>query len=371
MPPEMRRRRNELVRRVQRVDDVAGVFAEASSRLRRLVPFDAAVWVSTDPATGLATAPTLADNIDTHNSDRCSSYWHREVLNEDVNLFRDLARAEVPAAALRSTTGDPGRSARYRKFLRPVGVEDELRAVLRVDESPWATVTLMRNEGRPPFSRVETSLVASLSAPLGEVLRVRARPSGSTEGFTGKERPGLLLFDGDGVLESANEEARVWLAELPPDLGRPSDLDLQVPLWISIAVFHAQGSEDATARARVRTRRGRWLVCHASSLRDASGEPGNTAVVIEPAKSSEMAPIIAQAYDLTEREQQVTSLIARGAGTAEIAEELFLSTHTIRDHVKTIFQKVGVTSRGELVARLFAEHYGPEHHHDLISVFDD
>ena len=49
--------------------------------------------------------------------------------------------------------------------------------------------------------------------------------------------------------------------------------------------------------------------------------------------------------------------IARGASTAEIAAELFLSTHTVRDYVKTVFEKLGVSSRGELVARLFAEHY--------------
>jgi hypothetical protein len=52
MPTEIRRRRNELVLRVQRADDPAAVFAEASTRLRRLVPFDAAVWLTTDPGTG-------------------------------------------------------------------------------------------------------------------------------------------------------------------------------------------------------------------------------------------------------------------------------------------------------------------------------
>jgi DNA-binding CsgD family transcriptional regulator len=67
------------------------------------------------------------------------------------------------------------------------------------------------------------------------------------------------------------------------------------------------------------------------------------------------------AVTLTERERQITRLIARGAATGEIAEELFLSTHTVRDHVKAIFHKVGVTSRGELVAKLFAEHYEPVH----------
>jgi hypothetical protein len=34
----------------------------------------------------------------------------------------------------------------------------------------------------------------------------------------------------------------------------------------------------------------------------------------------------------------------------------------VRDHLKAVFAKVGVASRGELVAKLFAEHYGPALH---------
>jgi DNA-binding NarL/FixJ family response regulator len=80
------------------------------------------------------------------------------------------------------------------------------------------------------------------------------------------------------------------------------------------------------------------------------------AVVVEPAKSAQIAPIIVEAYCLTPREQQITQAVARGLSNPEIAEGLHLSTHTVRDHLKAVFGKVGVGSRGELVAKLFAEH---------------
>ena len=242
--------------------------------------------------------------------------------------------------------------------------------MLRVADSPWGAIDLLRRRGRPPFSRAEVELVASLSAPLGEALRVRARPADPLGSPRGDGRPGLLLFDPDGGLRSANEEARAWLAELPHDQDLPSDLEVGVPMWLLGTVFRAlavvRGRGDGTARSRVRTRRGTWLVCHASCLRDADGSLRSIAVVLEPATAAEVAPIIVEAYDLTDRERQITGLIARGAGTAEIADELFLSAHTVRDHVKAIFAKVGVASRGELVARLFADHVEPVHLQDVV-----
>jgi hypothetical protein len=50
---------------------------------------------------------------------------------------------------------------------------------------------------------------------------------------------------------------------------------------------------------------------------------------------------------------------ARGLNTTDVAAELFVSAHTVRDHIKSIFAKLGVSSRGELVAKIFADHYGP------------
>ena len=88
--------------------------------------------------------------------------------------------------------------------------------------------------------------------------------------------------------------------------------------------------------------------------------------MIEPAKSGDVAPIIIEAYSLTARERDVLGAIARGGSTAEIAAELFLSPHTVRDHVKAVFEKLGVSSRGELVARVFGEHYTDRLHETMV-----
>jgi DNA-binding CsgD family transcriptional regulator len=56
---------------------------------------------------------------------------------------------------------------------------------------------------------------------------------------------------------------------------------------------------------------------------------------------------------LTERERAVVRLVARGLATSAIGRELHLSHWTVQDHLKTIFSKVGVNTRGELVARLY------------------
>jgi len=52
--------------------------------------------------------------------------------------------------------------------------------------------------------------------------------------------------------------------------------------------------------------------------------------------------------------------LARGLSRAEMAETLVISPHTVEDHAKSLYEKLGVASRQALVARVFLDEYLPE-----------
>jgi DNA-binding NarL/FixJ family response regulator len=59
----------------------------------------------------------------------------------------------------------------------------------------------------------------------------------------------------------------------------------------------------------------------------------------------------APALGLTERERSVLGLMAAGATNPEIALELHLSRHTVKEHTSSVYRKLGVRNRTEAVQR--------------------
>jgi len=96
------------------------------------------------------------------------------------------------------------------------------------------------------------------------------------------------------------------------------------------------------SQACVRAASGTWLTVRASLL----GTDGQVGVVREPARSQQLAPLIAQAYELTDREREVSELVAEGLATDEIAGRLCISPWTVQDHLKSIFEKVACGRAG-------------------------
>ena len=329
---------------------------EVTERLRRVVPHGGAFWSAVDPVTTLAVSPARVDNL---SADSCVPWWEAEFLVEDVLRFTDLAHDPRGVATLHDATdGQPTRSHRYGPVNLHNGFDDEMRAVLRTGGSTWGMMALYRGADEPVFSPAEQDFVADLSDALGSAFRRLAVSVPCVPAAT-DVAPGVLLFDHEGRLQSATGSVQHWLDELRNATPATTDAGLPIPTELFTVVGRARaiaaGRCGGEARARILGRSGRWLVAHASVLTDPrSGAPDQIAVVLEPANAVEVVPIIVEAFGLTVREREVVTCITRGMDTGEIAAHLFLSPHTVRDHCKAIFEKVGVSSRGELVARLYA-----------------
>ncbi|OHD74002.1 MAG: DNA-binding response regulator [Spirochaetes bacterium RBG_13_68_11] len=69
----------------------------------------------------------------------------------------------------------------------------------------------------------------------------------------------------------------------------------------------------------------------------------------EPSPVREIAERLEWFKSLTPREREVSTLIATGYDNAQIAEELHMAEHTVRNHVSMIYSKLGVQDRFQII----------------------
>ncbi|HEX9039086.1 MAG TPA: LuxR C-terminal-related transcriptional regulator [Ktedonobacterales bacterium] len=330
-------------------------------RLQRVIPGPIYWCSTTDPETLLITGAVMQGV----EPAAVPGFITNELRGEDANHFTELAKRKLPVATLYAATrGDPRRSPRFHELLEPTGQGDEMRAALRAGTSVWGVMCLHRELRDPPFSPAEVAFFAQIAPHLGAGLRVATLLEAlDGDGVTAtpvSESPGVLTLADDLSVVAMTPAAEWWLSEIG-DWPRGGSL----PQAIYVVAARLQSLErleqtpgEMMPRARVHTRSGAWLALHASRLTGASSA-GQIAVILEPARPAEVASLILLAYALTKREAQVAQLVLKGHATEEIAAALTISELTVQQHLKAIFDKVGVRSRRDLVAQLFARRHWP------------
>jgi DNA-binding CsgD family transcriptional regulator len=317
-----------------------------SARLRPILAHDAACWHTVDPDTLLMTSDAPEVECDALELIADLEYGlHGDTLNRYATLAR---RAPHVALLSDATGGHLHRSRRYRELLRPFGLEHELRVAFVADGRCWGGGALLRSAGRPDFGEPEVSVLQRLSAAIARGLRRTLAADAARE--TGDGGPGALVLDASGEVQLMTPPARSLVEELY-SAGEPRE---RLPAPVLAAAARARALGGVPLHVRVESG---WISMH-PSLPEGTGR-GQVALVLERARPPEVAGLVLEAYGLTRREREVAGHVLRGAATAGVAEALFLSPHTVQDHLKSIFEKVDVRSRRELVARLFADQHVP------------
>lgn len=328
--------------------DLTHVRAQLDRLLRTAVGYDFAALSTLDPATNLWTSCFVSGLPLDGGRSREDVIFAIEFAGGDPNSYAELAAAPTPVGRLHAATGgDITRARRYGELLGDLRVGDELRAVLRAGNGGcWGTLTLYRLVGAPVFDDRDEAAIGEAVPAMADLFRLTLLRAALGAAGGVDDPPGVVLVAVDGTVSTVSETAACWLDRLD-DRGRlPS---------AARSVVAAVAGGDGLARAALPTRDGGWVVLHGS----AAGADGIVAVIVEGARSTVLAEVIAGAYGFTPREREVTALAAKGGSTKQIARELGISPFTVQDHLKAVFAKTGVQTRGELVAALFATHYRP------------
>ncbi|MFE9560194.1 helix-turn-helix transcriptional regulator [Streptomyces sp. NPDC006487] len=272
---------------------------------------------------------------------------------EDVNQFPGLVKSGRIAAGLwQATRQRPHTSSRYRDVYRPAGMGDEMRVLLRSGRTVWGALVLHRGGDRAPFSDGEIATVSTLAPSITEALRgAYLRHDAAAADSELPAAPGLLTFHPGGELDRVTPAGHAWLEQLA---GAPAESAAPLPQPVLHA--HSMARTTGDASLRMRSRSGRWLSVTAVRM-DADG---GVAVMIQPSSPGHIVGIMMDVYGLTLRERQIAQLVTYGMSDTDITKRLGISPHTVRDHLKKVFDKTGTNSRGRLLQLLYFNHYQPD-----------
>jgi DNA-binding CsgD family transcriptional regulator len=339
--------------------DLETFAGEAMASLERAVPHAGACLATVDPSTLLLTGTMKFGDL-RGEDDHDLEWGVREYGTPEESSFSELARVGVPALGMHAWMhGGQLSSPRMGEFMEPIfGYADELRVIASDRSDVWGGVAMFRRLDEDPFDADEVALMADLAPVLSLGIRTGLLVRVADGNATAPVGPAVVIVDSRDVVQQVSAGAQQRFDELMihPHAEMPTGI---IASLVGAARRYAAGVGDRPPRCRVRSRTGMWLVLHAAPLSSRGDSHGDVVVTIDEARPPEVVPLVVAAFDLTPREREITQLVLQGADTKEIAGALHVSVYTVQDHLKSVFSKADVSSRRELIARIYFDQYVP------------
>jgi two-component system, NarL family, nitrate/nitrite response regulator NarL len=172
---------------------------------------------------------------------------------------------------------------------------------------------------------------------------------------TARARPHLVLLD----LDLGDESGLDFMNEL---LAMDEELRVLVLTGVRDAELHRRAVQLGAMGVVMKDRAAEVLIKAIEKVH--AGEVwldhSTMAKVLMDARRSQERPKPnpeeAKIYSLTKREREIIALVAVGCGTRQLGKRLFISEKTVRNHLSTVYSKLGVSDRLELA--LYAARHG-------------
>ena len=341
------RARERIVRICDSVRDARALRLELLAEIRREVPFDAYAWLLTDPETCVGSAP-LADVP-------CLPELPTLVRLKYLTGLNRWTRLAGPVALLGETSGgDRAKSLVWRELLQRYGVVDVASLVFTDQFGCWGFLDLWRTEPADPFTVADEAFLAGIAAPVTTALRRSQADTfiAQASGAWQQRGPVLLVLSPDLDVRAQTPETQAYLRVMVPPEEDRSPIPANAYNVAAQLLAVEAGVDAHPPTVRVHLAEGRWLTLRAARM-DGTGlaRERDIAVSVEDSSPSERASVFALAHGLSAREAELLHHLVTGRDTRDVASLMFLSQHTVQDHLKSIFAKTSVRNRRTLLAR--------------------
>jgi DNA-binding CsgD family transcriptional regulator len=344
---ERARCRERLERLSESSLDCDSLRREALRELQRVIGFDRWCWALADPDSLIP----LGGIAEHDYGPAVPRELELEYSGDDFAAMDVLARRVKPAASLSiETGGDLARSPRWDQVLRPVGIGDEAVVACRDVLGCWGWLKAYRDSADARFAEHDLDLLAQLGPALGTALRHHppANDGGAAAPTAAPTVPGVIVLGGDLSVLMSTASARAWLEALP-SAGVYAAFGILPAMVYPAATLSRSADTASRAHALERCVDGRWVMIEAAALEGRAD--GEVAVTFRAATGSETFDRLCRIYALSGRERDVVAGLLDGLDTRALSERLFISRHTVQDHLKSVFEKTRVHSRRELLAK--------------------
>ena len=242
-------------------------------------------------------------------------------------------------------------SALYQSCHQALNLYDQATVMLKNDGAPIGVVIVYHDKKHPGFSRRELAILEQVGQLLEkqyathmemerarqEALLLKNILDGASQGIAVCDqgfrlqmlnRPAVqLLEEHFGLSQDRSEIERFLRERLVPVYERNHACAFSLPDTFEVS-FQVES----------------FLV------RDGDSMSTHYAVFVSNRERSSHWQSYVQKQGLTARERQIAMLILEGKDNASIASELIISVHTVKRHAESIYRKLGVTGRYDMIA---------------------